>query len=650
MAKSQARWIRALAYGTSSMLLFMACQGATQPTASPASGASSAPASNAPSVAPSQAPSVGATNAPSAEVTNPPSAEVTQEPTAEVTTAPSEGTGIVKGGTLHMFKFSPETGGFDQLDPQRIYTGEDLAFFGATIFRSLTAYKHSTDPVEGTSLVPDAATDTGTHNDDATSWSFTLKDGIKWQDGSAVTCEDFKYGVSRTFATDIITNGPTYVINYLDIPANDDGSSQYPGPYTATEDQQALFDAAVTCDGNTITYNLKQPVADFNYTVTLGMTAVPNPVDHPGVDTKEAYTTAPWSDGPYMIDPAQTDLSVGGKLTLVRNPNWDAATDDYRAAAPDVWQVDFLGDAAVEDQRLMASEGEDANAVQYGAIQPENLGTIFSDSHTTNPDFEGRAFSDYDPYSRYYWINLNKVPDLNVRQAMAVALNRDAIRTNIGGEFAGDFADGVIKPNIGQDYAPTNLWTASGPYGVDVPATGDPAKAAELLGDTPPPTLTFDYAKSPTGDKSAAIIKDSLEQAGFKIKLNALDPTNYYSTVFDPELQDEFGTAGWGPDWPNASTVIPPLFTESGGFDLSRVSADTDPDFTAAVTDALGTLDRAEQASKWQELNKQAAEKVFVIPTFFGLAQTMAGNNVGNLYRWSAYGSWDYAQLYVKSQ
>jgi len=137
-----------------------------------------------------------------------------------------------KGGTIHLFKFSPETGGFDAMDPQRIYTGEDLAFFGATMFRSLTAYKHSTDPIEGTSLVPDAATDTGTHNADGTSWSFTLRDGMKWQDGSDLKCEDFAYAASRVFQQDVLPGGPTYVINYLDIPTNDDGSSQYPGPYT----------------------------------------------------------------------------------------------------------------------------------------------------------------------------------------------------------------------------------------------------------------------------------------------------------------------------------------------------------------------------------------------------------------------------------
>ena len=54
-------------------------------------------------------------------------------------------------------------------------------------------------------------------SDGGKTWKFTLKDGIKWQDGKAITCDDFKYGISRTFATDVITGGPNYAIQFLDI-------------------------------------------------------------------------------------------------------------------------------------------------------------------------------------------------------------------------------------------------------------------------------------------------------------------------------------------------------------------------------------------------------------------------------------------------
>src|SRR5450759_4941339 len=143
---------------------------------------------------------------------------------ASTATAPT-GT---KGGTIYILTQSEQ---WNQVDPQRAYTGEDMAFFSATIYRSLTAYKLSPDPKEGTSLTPDLATDLGTATNGGKTWAFTLRDGVTFQDGSPITCADVKYGVSRTFATDVINQGPTYAIAYLDIPSATDGSSQYKGPY-----------------------------------------------------------------------------------------------------------------------------------------------------------------------------------------------------------------------------------------------------------------------------------------------------------------------------------------------------------------------------------------------------------------------------------
>jgi len=115
--------------------------------------------------------------------------------------------------------------------------------------------------------------------------------------------------------------------------------------------------------------------------------------------------------------------------------------------------------------------------------------------------------------------------------------------------------------------------------------------------------------------------------------------------VFDPQKAHEFGTGGWGADWPNASTVIPPLFTQKGGWDLSQLD---DATVNQAVEAAQTELDRGKQAADWQALNKQAAQNMYVIPTFFGLSQTLAGKKVAPIYRWPAYGSWPYGDMYVK--
>lgn len=565
------------------------------------------------------------------------------------------------GGTLYLLMPNDpasNNGMFANMDPTRIYTGEDDAFFGATITRSLTNYKYSGDPVQATTLVADAATDTGSPNSDATAWRFTLRNGMKWQDGSAVTCEDFKYGTSREFQQDVLPGGPTYAIKYLAIPADPNAAngSQYPGPYTATPDQQALFDQAVSCNGNTITFKLNQQVPDFNYTVTNGFSAVPNPNSHPFgspcSDAHEGYDTAPCSDGPYMI--GSFSGGVGGSMVLIRNPYWSRAVDDYRGAYPDRWEVDFAIDPDALDQRLIQATGKDAYALEYGSVSPHNLDTVFSDPHTAAPAFAGRAFSQVGPYSYYFWIRTDEIP-LNLRRAMAVALNREQIRTAEGGAFVGDFADGVVDPLMGVDYAPTHLWDASGPFGEDVPPGGDMTLARKLAeqSSAQPGKITFDYLAGSAGvaahwgDRMAPIVQKNFEDLGFSVTMNAISQ-DALSTMLDPDLQHQIGDMGWGADWANASTVIPLLFTDKGGFNLSRVRSSEYNPFYTGVAQALGNLDRSAQAQEWQQLDQTAADQVFAIPMFFLLEQRIAGLGVGNLSVLAPYGSWPYAQLYVK--
>ena len=212
--------------------------------------------------------------------------------------------------------------------------------------------------------------------------------------------------------------------------------------------------------------------------------------------------------------------------------------------------------------------------------------------------------------------------------------------------------EGVDSENLTADYAPTGLWDTL--LGGKVPDSGDPELAKKLIAESgaPMPTLTYDYAKTPDADKSAAALQASLKKAGITLKLNAIEAGKYYSTVLDPKKENELASAGWGPDWSNASTVIPPLFTQDGGFDLSRVN---DKAFNAKVTAAKQELDRNKQATMWQELNKEAVAQAWVLPTRFGREQRLAGSKVGNgtgdngqVYLWAPYGSWAYADLYVK--
>ena len=200
------------------------------------------------------------------------------------------------GGTL-LFLTNSEA--WTHADPNRNYTGQHIAWFGSFMHRTLTAYNRA-EGAAGSEVVADLATDTGRPSADFKTWEFTLRDGLKFEDGTPITCEDVKYGVSRTFATDIITDGPTYAISMLDIPKDKDGASVYKGPYKTDGNDVAAYDNAVTCssDNKTITFKLSRAVADFNYTVTY-LSFSPVPKDK---DTGDQYDLAPVSSGPYKIE------------------------------------------------------------------------------------------------------------------------------------------------------------------------------------------------------------------------------------------------------------------------------------------------------------------------------------------------------------
>ena len=553
---------------------------------------------------------------------------------SDSSSAAAEGSGEGQpGGTINVLTLEEQ---FLHVDPQRIYTGVDLAFFNGYTTRTLTAYKFAPG-AEGVTIVPDMATDLGTATNDAKTWAFTIRDGVTFEDGTAVGCADVKYGVSRTFATDVITDGPTYAISLLDIPKAEDGSSVYKGPYVTEGNDVAAFDKAVTCsdDNKTITFNLNRPAGDFNYTVTLtAFSPVPQ-----AADTGEGYDDAVVSTGPYKI----SEYTKGQKMVLVRNDKWSKASDDYRPAYPDSIVVNFAIDPAAIDQRLIADAAEDQTVVTFAGMQPENLATAFG---AEDPRFTDRSVNGYDPYVRYLAINTEKVPNQKQRQAIAVALNRAELITIAGGDFAGDIGDGVIKPNLATDYAPSGMWTDM--FGAAVPDAGDPELAKKLIAESGEPMvdLTYQFPISPTNEKAAASIKGSLEKAGMKVTLEGIETGQYYGVVLDPAQEKEIVSAGWGPDWQNASTVIPELFGANGGFTLSRVN---DPAYEAEVQAALAMTDRAAQAEAWKALNKQAMEQAWVVPTRFGKIQYLWGSKVGNGYLWDAYGSFAFGDLFVKS-
>ena len=536
--------------------------------------------------------------------------------------------GIKDGGTLYVLTNQE---GVSTLDPQRVYTGAELGAWGSTFTRTLTSYNPVAGP-DGTKLVPDMATDFGTASDDLKTWTFTMRDGIKWEDGSDVTCEDIAYGISRTFAAEVTAGeGPLYAISYLDIPEGEsDFGSAYPGPWLADEEQQALFDKAVACDGKTITFTLKVPVADFNYTVgLLAFAPVPE-----AQDTADQYGLKPFSNGPFKVE----SYEEGKEMVLVRNENWSKDSDPVRTPHVDKIVYQFGLDEAVIDERMIADAGDDQSAIVYGGILPENLQTVFGDD-----SLKDRRTDGFDGFVSYTMFNVESVSCVEVRQAIWLALDREALRTAAGGPFTGEFAKSFVAPLLAADYAPANLvegLNEDGTPNVDAAKAKleeAKTKCPEIYAKATEDGLRFDHPDSATWQKNIAIWIDSLGAIGVKINDNPIEPSKYYATINGD--RGDLMRAGWAADWANASTVIPELFGEGGGFNYHNNEGD--PAFAAfqeKVDQAKAETDRAKQSALWKELNQYVIDQVWSIPGSATKSQNLVGSKVRLGYQWLPFG------------
>lgn len=511
------------------------------------------------------------------------------------------------GGTLN-YLIKPA---YDHLDPQRMYVGEELTTTNRLVYRSLVSFSAGTSAVP--QMVPDLATTTGTKSADAKTWTFTLKSGVKWQDGKQVTCADLKYGLSRGFATDVITGGPNYALSYVDVPSKN-GLPVYDGPYK--KDNQALFDKAVTCssDNMTITYHFKKPWPDFNQALSALGEFNPYRQDQ---DHGNASNFAVFSDGPYKLQ-GTWNQNTGG--TFVRNPEWSASTDPIRKALPDKVVITTGLETAVIYQRLIADSGPDQMAITERNIPVADYAQITG-------TVKNRSTKTTSPYTDYLMPNQLRLTNPKVRQALALAADT-ADWINIGGGSNAYLPSyDVVNPQV-TGYAAQDIFKNRN-------QNGDIAKANALLksaGVKMPYPIKFTYQSlSPTNDKQAEALQAAWNNAGFKV---TLDPQSdkYYTIIQNPGNSSDVVWAGWGADWPSISTDIPPLFdsrinltSASNGQDYGNYKSDV---VNGLIDTAASTPDTSKQVSTLQQADAQIANDIGYIPLEIPVFYRLHGSHV----------------------
>ena len=531
-----------------------------------------------------------------------------------------------KGGTLHLINASD----IDSWDPARTYYawGWNMNRFYT---RNLMSYDSKVGEA-GLKLVPDIAKEAGKVSSDGLTYTYTLKDGIKFNDGTVVTSKHIKYGIERIFAQDVLSGGPTYLIDFLD------QGQKYPGPYKDTDPAKMGLKSVETPDDKTIVFKLKEPFGDFPFLLAMPGAG---PVK-PEADTGDKYANKPMSTGPYMME----SYEPGKSAVFVRNPNWDQATDPIRKALPDKIDVQLGVESNEIDNRLLAGTA-DIDTGQVG-VQPNAQTKIQLD-----PNLKANADNPVTGFIRYFSISTKVAPfdNIHCRNAVQYATDKVALQTARGGpEAGGEIGTNMLPPNIaGHDPKLDPFNTKSGKPQID-------KAKAELAACGKPNGFKTVIAVRNRGKEPACAeaLQQALKQVGIDASIEQSDASLYYrSTIGSPDNVHKKGygimSAGWGADWQTGYGYLQILIDgrnilPSGNNNYAELN---DPEINSLIDKARAEPDAKKAADIWAQINEKVMATATMLPYIYDKALNYRTARLTNVYVHSAFGMLDFQALGV---
>jgi peptide/nickel transport system substrate-binding protein len=527
----------------------------------------------------------------------------------------------VKGGTLRFGM----AGDWDSVDPGDTYYGLSWNFL-RNYARTLVVFKSST----GTpTLVPDLAQTLGVPSDGAKTWTYKLRDGIKFEDGTPITSTDIKYGIARQLDKDTFPNGPTYFGDFL---------ANVPTGYSVYKDKNlADLKSIQTPDAKTIVFHLKTAFAGFDYLAQLPATA-PVPA---AKDTGTKYKEHVVSSGPYMFE----KVALGKSYLLKRNPNYDPKTDpdSGRLALPDNISVELGLNAPDLDNRLQAGD-LDVDIAGTG-VQAASQAKILNDAAL-------KAKTDNAVAARTWFSVLNSdvapLNNIDCRKAVLLAYDKTGYQRAYGGPTGGDIATSLMPPMI-PGYKAMDL------YGAKAQPQGDPTAAkAELVKCGQPNGFATNIsyrAERPKEKATAESLQQSLAKVGIALTIKPY-PTGDYFKLYagkpDFAKANKLGIMvyGWGADWPDGfgflsqivdSRVIRPSGNTNLGIKIPAVDK--------LIDKALATTNATARNAIWGNVDQLVNENASVVLGVWSKGLLFRPDNLTNVFVNDGFGMYDYTAL-----
>jgi len=478
------------------------------------------------------------------------------------------------GGTVELAMLGDVSAAFD---PQKEYYSVTWAWYRCCLLRTLLSYNGRTTAEGGADLQPDIASALPEISSDGLTYTFTLKSDVKYGDpfgDVSVTSGDIVRALERESDPDASVGGYNFYYNVID------GFEDF-GAGKADS-----IKGLETPDDSTLVVTLTEPAGYLPYLFSMHASAPIPPNGDAPLGAAEGHTRDYGrflvATGPYQfLGSENLDFSVpadeqtpvagyvpGRSVQLVRNPNYDPATDGLRPAYPDGFNISIGGDNNDLYNKVQAGE---LDGVVDGIVPPNVLR-----SYSTDPTLQPLLHINPSDASRYVSFNLAEPPfdDVHIRKAFNLALDKAGMRTFRGGESVGEIAghimvnslqnnlladyDPYATPNSAGDVTAAQAEIAQSAYDTDGDGVCDAPECSNILAAT-------DEA-DPCPDQ-AALIQQNMEPLGLTFDVKSFERTTMYAKCNEPEAHVAVCLGpGWGKDFPDGYTFADPLFGSAGIF------------------------------------------------------------------------------------
>ena len=445
-------------------------------------------------------------------------------------------------------------------------------------------------------------------SEDGLTWTFHLRDGLKWSDGSDLTANDFVYSWKRVCDPEVAAPYAETVLGMVK-------------GYDEAIDGNLDALGVSAPDDSTLVVELANPCSYFG---SLAAFATLSPVQEATIEANgEAWATAPEtyvSNGPFYM----TEWVPGSHITFSKNPYY--------------WNAD-----AIKLDRLKFVLMEDSNAA-YSAYQTGEVLMIKDVPTEEIPSLTGTDDFYVDPIIGTYYISLNiqKAPfdDVNVRKALSLAIDREYVASTLmqgtytaAGNFMGpgwmdtDGTEFMSNANGGKPYIDTTNFEAN------------LEEAKQLLADAGYPDgegfPTISYTTNDAGYHK--VVAEYLQQAwaelGIDLQVNIVEWSSF--TPMRRSGDFEVARNGWVGDYSDPSNMLELFCTTNGNNDGKFSNAD----FDAAIDTSRSTLDAAERSTALHTAEDILMDQAGCIPLAYYNDFWLQSSKITGAWH-SAYGYW----------